>query len=56
MPELDGSTILIVGATGGLGREIARLLAGAGATLVLSARDPTTWPRSACRARSCPPT
>lgn len=40
MPELDGSTILIVGATGGLGREIARLLAGAGATLVLSARDP----------------
>jgi len=40
MAELDGSTILVVGATGGLGRHIARLLADAGATLVLSARDP----------------
>jgi NAD(P)-dependent dehydrogenase (short-subunit alcohol dehydrogenase family) len=40
MAELDGCTILVVGATGGLGREIARLLADAGATLVLSARDP----------------
>jgi cyclic-di-GMP-binding biofilm dispersal mediator protein len=40
MAELDGSTILVVGATGGLGREIARLLADAGATMVLSARDP----------------
>jgi short-subunit dehydrogenase len=40
MAELHGSTILIVGATGGLGREIARQLAAAGATLVLSARDP----------------
>ncbi|WEO79161.1 SDR family NAD(P)-dependent oxidoreductase [Cryobacterium sp. SO2] len=38
--ELHGSTILVVGATGGLGREIARQLADAGATLVLSARDP----------------
>lgn len=40
MTELRGSTVLVVGATGGLGREIARLLAGAGASLVLSARDP----------------
>ena len=40
MFELRGSTILVVGATGGLGREIARQLADAGATLVLSARDP----------------
>ncbi|POH65402.1 MULTISPECIES: SDR family NAD(P)-dependent oxidoreductase [Cryobacterium] len=40
MPELHGSTILVVGATGGLGREIARQLSDAGATLVLSARDP----------------
>lgn len=40
MFELRGSTILVVGATGGLGREIARQLSDAGATLVLSARDP----------------
>jgi short-subunit dehydrogenase len=39
MADLNGSTILVVGATGGLGREIARQLAGAGASLVLSARD-----------------
>jgi short-subunit dehydrogenase len=39
MAELNGSTILVVGATGGLGREIARQLADAGASLVLSARD-----------------
>ena len=40
MDELRGSTVLVVGATGGLGREIARLLADAGAHLVLSGRDP----------------
>ena len=40
MAELNGATILVVGATGGLGREIARALSAAGATLVLSARDP----------------
>ncbi|PXA67567.1 SDR family NAD(P)-dependent oxidoreductase [Cryobacterium arcticum] len=40
MAELNGSTILVVGATGGLGREIALALSAAGATLVLSARDP----------------
>ena len=40
MADLSGSTILVVGATGGLGREIARQLSEAGATLVLSARDP----------------
>jgi short-subunit dehydrogenase len=39
MADLNGSTILVVGATGGLGREIARQLAEAGASLVLSARD-----------------
>jgi short-subunit dehydrogenase len=39
MAELEGSTILVVGATGGLGRELSRQLSAAGATLVLSARD-----------------
>lgn len=36
--EIAGRTALLTGATGGLGRAIARGLAGAGATLVLSGR------------------
>jgi short-subunit dehydrogenase len=36
--EIVGRTALLTGATGGLGRAIARGLAGAGATLVLSGR------------------
>jgi NAD(P)-dependent dehydrogenase (short-subunit alcohol dehydrogenase family) len=39
MTTLHGSVVLVVGATGGLGREIARQLAAAGATLVLAGRD-----------------
>jgi len=38
--ELDGKTVLLTGATGGLGRAIATAIAGRGATLVLSARKP----------------
>lgn len=38
--ELDGKTVLLSGATGGLGRAIAVALAGRGATLVLSSRKP----------------
>jgi short-subunit dehydrogenase len=36
--ELDGKTVLLTGATGGLGRAIAEALAGRGASLVLSSR------------------
>ncbi|MEC5149745.1 SDR family NAD(P)-dependent oxidoreductase [Cryobacterium sp. GrIS_2_6] len=39
MTTLPGSVVLVVGATGGLGREIARQLSAAGATLVLAGRD-----------------
>src|ERR1700757_3620920 len=36
--DLDGRTVLLTGATGGLGRAIAEALAARGATLVLSSR------------------
>jgi len=36
--EVDGKTVLLTGATGGLGRAIGEALAGRGASLVLSAR------------------
>lgn len=38
--DLDGKTVLLTGATGGLGRAIAAALAERGATLVLSSRKP----------------
>jgi short-subunit dehydrogenase len=37
--EVAGKTVLLTGASGGLGRSIARALAGRGATLVLSGRN-----------------
>lgn len=39
MTELNGATILVVGATGGLGSEIARQLHDKGAKLVLAGRN-----------------
>jgi short-subunit dehydrogenase len=38
--ELDGKTVLLTGATGGLGRAIAESLASRGATMALSSRKP----------------
>jgi cyclic-di-GMP-binding biofilm dispersal mediator protein len=38
--DLDGAAVLVLGATGGLGSRIARDLAGRGALLTLSGRDP----------------
>ncbi|MEZ5479395.1 MAG: SDR family NAD(P)-dependent oxidoreductase [Thiolinea sp.] len=37
--RFEGQSILITGAAGGLGREVARLFAGEGATLILLDRD-----------------
>jgi NAD(P)-dependent dehydrogenase (short-subunit alcohol dehydrogenase family) len=38
--ELEGKTVLLTGATGGLGRAMAEALAGRGATLVPSSHKP----------------
>ena len=37
--NIDGKTILVTGASGGIGREIARALAAKGARLIVSGRD-----------------
>ena len=39
IPSLDGRTAVVTGANGGLGLETARALAGAGAHVVMAARD-----------------
>jgi cyclic-di-GMP-binding biofilm dispersal mediator protein len=39
MTDINGASILVVGASGGLGSEISRLLADHGASLTLAARD-----------------
>ncbi len=39
MTLIEDSVVLVVGASGGLGREIARLLASGGARVILSGRD-----------------
>jgi NAD(P)-dependent dehydrogenase (short-subunit alcohol dehydrogenase family) len=40
MPDLSGKTAIVTGATSGLGLETAKALAGAGALVILAARDP----------------
>jgi NAD(P)-dependent dehydrogenase (short-subunit alcohol dehydrogenase family) len=44
---VEGKTILITGATAGMGRQLARDLAGRGATLLLHGRDPERLDRVA---------
>ncbi len=44
MAELSGSVVLVVGASGVLGSEIARLLESAGAAVVRAGRDPEKLP------------
>jgi NAD(P)-dependent dehydrogenase (short-subunit alcohol dehydrogenase family) len=39
VPRQDGRTVLVTGATSGLGVEVARVLGAAGATVVLACRD-----------------
>jgi NAD(P)-dependent dehydrogenase (short-subunit alcohol dehydrogenase family) len=40
IPDLSGRTAVVTGANGGLGLQTALALAGAGAHVVLAARDP----------------
>src|SRR5689334_16886191 len=40
MAELTGKTALVTGATGGIGKEIARGLASLGAQVIIGARNP----------------
>ncbi|HXV94139.1 MAG TPA: SDR family NAD(P)-dependent oxidoreductase, partial [Pseudonocardia sp.] len=44
-----GTTALVVGGTKGIGREIARLLAGEGADVTIVGRDPTAGDEAARR-------
>ena len=53
--DLSGKTILVTGSSTGLGYEAARVLAGAGAELVMVARDPEKNAKAAARIRSGQP-
>ena len=39
IPDQTGKTAIVTGATGGLGYETARMLAGAGARVILAGRN-----------------
>ena len=54
--QIEGSRILIAGATGGFGGELARSFARRGARLVLSGRNKAVQiGRASCRERVCYP-
>jgi NAD(P)-dependent dehydrogenase (short-subunit alcohol dehydrogenase family) len=46
IPPLEGKVAVVTGANGGLGLETARALAGAGATVVMAARNPEKTERA----------
>ncbi len=53
--DLGGKTIVVTGASGGLGLEAARVLAGAGAEIVMAARNPEKNEAAAGRIRAAQP-
>ena len=56
MTTLQDRSVLVIGATGGLGAAISRRLASEGASLTLHGRDPAVSSPSACRPRWSPAT
>src|SRR3954452_22870011 len=51
IPDLSGRTAVVTGANGGLGFQTALALAGAGAHVVLAARDPSKTAAAEARIR-----
>ncbi|MGE5292340.1 MAG: SDR family NAD(P)-dependent oxidoreductase [Micromonosporaceae bacterium] len=49
--DLHGRNVIVTGGTSGLGEETARALAGAGATVVVTGRDPAKGQAAAARLR-----
>ena len=55
VPDLSGRTAVVTGANGGLGLETALALAGAGAHVVMAARDPARTAAAEARIRASSP-
>src|ERR1700744_5833856 len=54
-PDLTGRTAIVTGATGGLGFQVALVLAAKGADTVLAARNPAKGDRAIAEIRARPP-